>query len=110
MIREVSIITLPIEFLQLRVLLWKVFEERDFYMGQCLETGSVATADDVDTLKDMMRELIIDEVEYNLNNIGSLKNLFSAPALRHVWQRYYTLSLNRNADLVGGIRMLDDTF
>lgn len=107
MIKEATLIALPIEFFQLRVLLWK---ERDIYVGQCLETGSVATADDTDTLKSIMQELLTDEVEYNINGDGSAGNLFGTPAPLQLWQQYFELSRNRNADLVDGINMLDATF
>lgn len=107
MIKEATLIALPIEFFQLRVLMWK---ERGVCVGQCLETGSIATADDAETLKSMMQELLADEVEYNINGVGSAGNLFGTPAPRHVWQEYFELSHNRNADLVGGINMLDATF
>jgi len=99
-------IGLPLEFFQLRVLLWK--DPHDIYVGQCLETGSVGTADDVDTLRDIMTELLTDEVDFNLAT-GNLGNLFNTPAPLEVWKRYHELSKNRNADVIAGILMLDAT-
>lgn len=105
--KEATLVALPVEFFQLRVLMWT---ERGIYVGQCLETGSVATADDIDTLKSIMQELLSDEVDYNVNGVGSLSNLFGTPAPREVWQRYYDLLAIRNADLIDGVNMLDATF
>jgi hypothetical protein len=98
---------LPMSFLQLRVLLWK---DDNGYVGQCLETGSVATADDYHELRNMMFVLLSKEYEFNIHGEGSIRNFFDTPAPREVWERFYDLSKNRNTDYVSGILMLDATF
>lgn len=61
------------------------------YVAQCLETGSVVTGDDKETLTDMMKELLEDEVSYAIKN-GNYKNLFSSPAPPGVWRRWTELA------------------
>lgn len=81
-----EITELPIEFLQLRVLIWK---EAEYFIGQCLETGSIATADDFHTLRNMMYSLLAHEHYYNLHGEGSLRNLFDTPAPLEIWLKYH---------------------
>lgn len=57
------------------------------YIARCLETGSVATADNPDTAEDMIKELLIDELTFALQN-DNLKNLYSDPAPTDVWLRF----------------------
>lgn len=75
------------KFLNLRVLAeynstYKVF------MAQCLETGSIVTADDEETAKSMITELLEDEISYAVKhrNIG---NLFSTPAPLEIWSKWF---------------------
>lgn len=57
------------------------------FVARCLETGSVAAADNIDTVEDMIKELLIDEVTFAVgrNNIG---DLYSSPAPLDIWLKY----------------------
>jgi hypothetical protein len=57
------------------------------FVARCLETGSVATADDADTAKEMIEELLVDEVTFALAH-NHLANLYSSPAPFDVWIRF----------------------
>lgn len=57
------------------------------FVARCLETGSVATADDADTVKDMIEELLVDEVTFALEH-SNLANLYSSPAPYDVWIKF----------------------
>jgi hypothetical protein len=69
---------------------WGEYDSKyEVYVAYCVETGSVTTADDIETALDMMRELLEDEVSRVMltKNIG---NLFSTPApieIRQKWTR-----------------------
>jgi hypothetical protein len=60
----------------------------NFYVGHCLETGTVVTADDGETASDMMREVLEDEANYAIMH-GSFANLYSSPAPIEIWTRWY---------------------
>jgi len=49
------------------------------HVAHCIETGSIVTADTSDDAKNMIKELLEDEIDFALKN-GNLKNLFSSPA------------------------------
>jgi hypothetical protein len=74
-----------IQLLTLRVF---IFQDDGIYVAQCLETGSVATADDSITAKDMICELLNDEVEFALKH-GKYTNLFSTPAKPEIWAEWF---------------------
>ena len=74
------------EFLKLRVLA-EYNSTYNTFVARCLETGSVVTADDFDTLKEMMVELLEDEVTYAIEH-DNLGNLQSAPAPLDVWIKW----------------------
>jgi len=57
------------------------------YIGRCLETGSVVTADDMDTAREMLKELLEDEVEFAVEH-ENFTNLLSNPAPPDVWVRW----------------------
>ncbi len=57
------------------------------FVARCLETGSVATADNVDMVEDMIKELLVDEVTFAMNH-NNLANLYSSPAPLDVWMRF----------------------
>lgn len=59
----------------------------NIFIAQCLETGSIVSADDSATLEDMMTELLADEVAYAVEH-KNFANLFSTPAPPDVWVRY----------------------
>lgn len=76
---------LPLEFFHLRVLLSWV---GNICEAQCLETGSIITADNANTARSMIMEVLRDEVRYAQDN-SNLSNLFSTPASLGTWQTYY---------------------
>lgn len=57
------------------------------HVARCLETGSVATADDFDTVKDMIKEILEDEIAFAIEN-DNLPNLYSTPAPLDVFKRW----------------------
>jgi len=66
-------------------------ERFEVEVAYCLQTGSVATADDFDTVWVMMKELLEDEITYALK-YENLANLFSNPAPTEIWRKWYELS------------------
>lgn len=75
------------------VLIW--FEDAyKHWIARCLETGSVATADTEEVCRDMIRELLIDELQFNLDR-NNLANLFSAPAPTGIWVRWHVAESER---------------
>ena len=60
-------------------------------VGRCLNTGSVATADDMDTAESMLMELLQDEIEFAVEH-KNFTNLFSAPASPDVWAKWANLA------------------
>jgi len=63
--------------------------EYNVYVARCLETGSVASADDMDTVLSMIEELLVDEVTFAIEN-DNLANLYSSPAPLRTWEKYRT--------------------
>jgi hypothetical protein len=61
--------------------------KHEIFVAYCLETGNVATADDMDTAIDMMRELLEDEVSRVIMS-KNVTNLFSSPAPFAVWEKW----------------------
>lgn len=66
-------------------------ERFDVHVAYCLQTGSVATADDYDTVWVMMKELLEDEITYAWK-YDNLANLFSNPAPTEIWRKWYELA------------------
>ena len=91
--------------LQLRVLI--EFDPRySIYVGYCLETGSVISADDVETAEDMMKELLADEIAFALEN-NNLRNLLSSPAPLEIWRKWqeaYEKSPSEPEELIVNVR------
>jgi hypothetical protein len=58
-----------------------------YYVAQCLETGSITTAEDSETVMEMMVELLEDEASYAVK-YDNLGNLYSAPASKDVWNEW----------------------
>lgn len=86
-----------IKFLKLRVLIY--FDTAyEAFIAQCLETGGVVTADDMDTVMDMMGELLEDEISFAIEH-HNLTNLFSTPAPVEVWAKWYKTAKEGNAML-----------
>jgi hypothetical protein len=67
------------------------------FVARCLETGSVATADDPETVKTMIEELLSDEISYAISR-GNFANLTSSPASPDVWARWYESTKKQQPD------------
>jgi len=69
----------------------KVFVEYDaqyeIYVAQCLQTGHLVTADDADTTKEMIEELLQEEITLAFGH-GDLSSLLSNPAPIEVWLKW----------------------
>ena len=76
----------PEPFMVLRVLV-EYDSTYKFHVARCLQTGSVVTADDAQTAKEMMTELLTDEISYAVVH-NNFKNLLSSPAPLEVWERW----------------------
>jgi hypothetical protein len=94
---------LPMEFFNLRVLLsWT----GDMCWAQCLETGSVVTADDANTARSMIMETLKEEVRHAQEH-SNLASLFDTPAPLGIWQTYYEWSQTRQPKELGrGVSIL----
>jgi hypothetical protein len=68
----------PSTMFNLRVLL-RYDEKYEIHVAHCFETGSLVTADTSEEAKDMIRELLEDEIDFALKT-RNVKNLFSTPA------------------------------
>jgi hypothetical protein len=64
------------------------------FIAHCLETGSVVTADDRETVVLMMKELLEDEISFAINH-ENLRNLFSSPAPLDVWKKFTQASAHK---------------
>ena len=73
-------------FIRLRVLV-EFDSVYNVFVGRCLETGDVVTADDLETASEMMEELLEDAVSYAIEH-GTITNLCSTPASLDVWKRW----------------------
>lgn len=71
-------------------------EEYGVFVGRCLETGNVATADDAETCEEMMRDLLIDECSFAVRH-RNIANLFSHPSKTSVWLDWYRLRKSAEA-------------
>jgi hypothetical protein len=69
----------------------KVFVEYDtqyrIYVAQCLQTGHLVTADDPETTREMITELLEDEVSYAVKN-NDISNLLANPAKMELWFKW----------------------
>lgn len=69
------------------------------FVGRCLETGSVVTADDPETADRMIMEVLVDEVEFAIKH-KNFANLFSSPAPPDVFVRWRELTKETKPDTV----------
>jgi hypothetical protein len=69
------------------------------FVGYCLETGNVVTADDMDTASEMIREVLEEEIS-NAVKFANYSNLFSKPAPKVIWDRWYELSKTKQPETV----------
>jgi hypothetical protein len=69
----------------------KVFVEYDtqydVYVAQCLQTGHLVTADDPESTKDMIEELLQEEITLAVER-GDISKLLSHPASIDVWLKW----------------------
>lgn len=75
----------------------------EVFVSYCVETGSVTTADDMDTAVDMMKEVLEDEISRALasKNFG---NLFSTPAPIEVREKWAQLAA-QNPTQIGSMKL-----
>jgi hypothetical protein len=77
---------------QLNSLRFRVLVEFDsnyqYYVARCLETDSTATADKLDELKILIKELLEEEITFAVVNNG-VEALFSKQAPPETWMRWY---------------------
>jgi hypothetical protein len=66
-------------------------EESDIFAAYCLETGSVATADDSETAEELLDEVIVSEAVHALDT-KNFANLYSSPAPPEIWDRWHKLA------------------
>ena len=85
-----------IPYFQLRVLA-EYDSKHEFFVAFCLNTGSVVTADDMDTVVEMIQELLEDEVAhaFKFSNYG---NLFSSPAPPEIWNRWLKVAKEQGTE------------
>jgi hypothetical protein len=59
-----------------------------YFVAHCLETGNVATATTEEMAKEMILEILHDEVAFALEH-ADLSNLFSKPAPLSIWLKWH---------------------
>ena len=78
----------------------KVFVEYEtqyeIYVAQCLQTGHLVTADDANTAKEMIKELLQDEVSLAVKNNDI--RLLSNPAPMLLWVKFELAEKTNGAD------------
>jgi hypothetical protein len=67
------------------------------HVAQCIETGSIVTADRQEDSREMILELLEDEVAFALQN-KNLANLFSSPAPVEVWEQWVDAAIKQEPD------------
>ena len=67
------------------------------HVAQCIETGSIVTADRQEDSREMILELLEDEVAFALRN-KNLANLFSSPAPVEVWEQWMEAAIKQDPD------------
>ena len=85
--------TTEIPFFSFRVLV-EYDSKYKMYVGQCLNTGNVVTADDSETAVQMMKEVLEDEV-YHAIKFENYSNLFSSTAPPEAWKKWHLLALEQ---------------
>lgn len=84
--KEQYVTKLDARLFRLRVLsAWD--SECRVFVARCLETGSIVTADDCDTVTDMIKEVLEDEITFAMEH-NNLSNLFSSPAPLEIWEQW----------------------
>jgi hypothetical protein len=61
--------------------------EHNVWVARCLETGSIVTANDPETVVSMIKEVLEDEITFAWEN-DNLANLYSTPAPRDILLRW----------------------
>lgn len=69
------------------------------WTAQCLETGSVITADSSDMAKEMIKELLEDEISYAIEH-RNLKNLYSSPAPIDIWTKWFQAAKENEPEVI----------
>src|ERR1700730_12855593 len=74
-------------FFRLRVLI-EFNQKYGVFAAHCLETGNVVTADSSVEAKEMIKELLEDELCFAIEH-NNLRNLYSSPAPMEIWKRWH---------------------
>jgi hypothetical protein len=83
---------------------WAEYDQKyEVFAAYCVETGSVTTADDMETALDIMRELLEDEISRTLTS-KNFGNLFSSPAPIEIRDKWIRLAGER-PDQIGSMKL-----
>jgi hypothetical protein len=74
-------------FFRLRALI-EFNQKHNVFAAYCLETGNVVTADSSEEAKEMIKELLEDELCFAIEH-NNLRNLYSSPAPMEIWKRWH---------------------
>ena len=66
-------------------------EDSKHFVAHCLETGAVATADDVDTAMSIIEEVLESEAALAIDS-DDLTNLYASPAPLDVWFKWNAMA------------------
>jgi hypothetical protein len=66
---------------------WIEQQKSNIFAAHCLETGAVATADDADTVVEMIEEVLESEAALALD-ANDFTNLYSSPATPDIWFKW----------------------
>jgi hypothetical protein len=84
--KEQHVTKLDARLFRLRVLAaWD--SDYKVFVARCLETGSIVTADALDIVTDMIKEVLEDEITFAMEH-NNLSNLFSSPAPLEIWEQW----------------------
>lgn len=82
--------TTHIPFFEFRVLV-EFDSKYKTFVAHCLNTGNVVSADDAETVEQMMKEVLEDEV-YHAIKFENYSNLFSSTAPPEIWKKWHALA------------------
>lgn len=72
--------------------------EHGGFVAYCLQTGSVATADDAKTVEGILDEVLQSEAVHALET-NDFANLYSSPAPPDVWFRWYRFAKTKKPQI-----------
>lgn len=87
-----------VPFFRVRVLL-EFDETYKVFAAHCLETGNVVTADSTEEAREMIKELLEDEISFAIEH-RNLKNLYSSPAPLEIWQKWMQAAKEKTPEII----------